>query len=1017
MNRVIAAVEAGKCVLAVGSALSKDPDVLLALKDRNGLPAMALSGLASQPLVAVGPAAISRAVANPGGLLVLIEPSSADNQGLKMLARQLSGMKNKPSVLVVAKSYNPFQFMSTFSGLQVGHLKGKGKSFVRELPIPKIDESAEAAVIPKVKKAKKEGETDAPRFQFAGREEELPALQELLGAGGPLVVSGPQGSGRRWLVDHAIAASELTRLPDLMLGRGCGFDAVIGILAEVTALGGDSGLKDLLTKERTPVTTVQAAINSLKGAAETANQVLVISEAHLAYGAERSFFKKDRLGILVHALMSNTYPLRLVFISNDQPIFHTHGVAEVLRRFEVGPIKGRFLHEIFESYKAPEFPRDKFGPLSDRIQGHPLTARQFAVEVRTRQNGLELLDDGKFLKSESWGEIDGLKKLFRRRIDKLKGDLRDALCLAAHIRGAMTGQMLSNLGVNRKNRLALLSAGLLDMCGTMEARLYRVHPIVRRSLRIREISDFQSNARLMEIYKKLANSAEGVERVKYLQEHNRCAVASRNDRITIRTETPDNDAFIDAITGMLRSQKPNYNVAQIFIDRGLKTDLSNSEFHLLQIELLRRMERPAEETDAAFEAAIKLAPVPEVFHQAANFYLWKRARPKAIAVLEQAVAMLPEEVRLKTRLGSLLMRQGRRPEAMELLRSAMEQAPMLPDAYGLLGMAKRDEGVEAMEEAENLLREAVRLAPVDPIQVPRLVGLLLAKARVEAEQADAIREEALGLLEPITRGDVKSPEGFLLQAVALRESGKDLERCSWLLTQAKKMTERRGDRLNRIRLERTLLGLARGDVDTAETSIREMIQKNMGDARLFAALAKVLEARQQYIPAHAELMRAMERTSPKALDRRVIESDLARLQAIIEAQAAGLAIPAPAVPMPTEHAAPTQDHNRVIRRKKQGEGSDASVEAAAPEEAVEAAAPEEAVEAAAPEEEAAAPEEEAAAPEEAAAAPEEAAAAPEEEAAAPEEATAAPEEEAAAPEEAAAAPEEEAAAPEEEAAE
>ena len=284
----------------------------------------------------------------------------------------------------------------------------------------------------------------------------------------------------------------------------------------------------------------------------------------------------------------------------------------------------------------------------------------------------------------------------------------------------------------------------------------------------------------------------------------------------------DSDALIDTITGMLRSQRPNFKVARILLDKVLKWDPSNSEAHLLHIEHLSREDAKKDVIEAAFEAAMESAPIPEVFHQAASFYLSRRARVKAIAALEKGVALMPDEVRLKTRLGSLLLGQGRRPEAMDMLRSAMDQAPMLPDAYGLLGMAKRDEGPDAQQEAESLLREAVRLAPEDPIQIPRLVGLLLAQARVDVDRAEALRAESIELLEPITRGNSKSSEGYLLQAIATRESGGDPERCEWLLKQARKTTDKRGDRISRIRVERALLGVVQGNLDQSESALRDL---------------------------------------------------------------------------------------------------------------------------------------------------------------------------------------------------
>ena len=114
MKRVVTAVESGKCVLAVAGSLSRDPDVLLALKDRSALPAMVLSGPASQPLRQISADAVARSVAAPGGVLVLVEPQSADMQGMKAIAKQLSSASNKPEILVVAKSFNPFEYMAAF---------------------------------------------------------------------------------------------------------------------------------------------------------------------------------------------------------------------------------------------------------------------------------------------------------------------------------------------------------------------------------------------------------------------------------------------------------------------------------------------------------------------------------------------------------------------------------------------------------------------------------------------------------------------------------------------------------------------------------------------------------------------------------------------------------------------------------------------------------------------------------------------------------------------------------------
>ena len=175
----------------------------------------------------------------------------------------------------------------------------------------------------------------------------------------------------------------------------------------------------------------------------------------------------------------------------------------------------------------------------------------------------------------------------------------------------------------------------------------------------------------------------------------------------------------------------------------------------------------------------------------------------------------------------------------------------------------------------------------------------------------------------------KSPEAYLLMAQLTRESSDSFDRAQWLLKQARINTPRGHERQRRIRVESALLDIRLGKLDEAETTLRALGQKDPSNSHIFAAIAQVLEARGQFIPAHAELLRSRERVSPNSLQFAWYERELARLQAVIEAQAAGLMAqtipqqtPAPATPKVNP-----EGHQRVIRRRKPGEqeGDDDSV--------------------------------------------------------------------------------------------
>jgi tetratricopeptide (TPR) repeat protein len=940
MNRVEKAIEAGRCAIAVGGSLLRDPEVMLALTRRAVLTPMALAGPAVAPVMPVSADGVARALAQPGGVVVLIEPEGADVQGLKQLDELISRARHRPDVIVVSRSYNPFAFGGALSGLRIDHEKGRGKAFIQGLPEGEAAEPPPgAAEAPKLAKPKKDEGIAAPRFCFVGRDEEVDSLAEALGSGGPIVVSGPRGVGRTQLIEHAIKKAGLTRLPDVWLGWGTAHDSLVNRIATMAYLVGDARLSDLLKGDHDSGRVTRAAVEALSDPTH-AGKVLVVHNLEYGLGRENDFFRRSRLELLLIALLTNPLNLPVIFVSTRQPRFHREGEGQALRRVEVGGLKGRFLHEIFDAHKAIEFPREKFGPINERIHGHPMAARTMAIATRIRKEGADIVDDPKFMAAESIEDLTPLGKQLSKRVEKLPDPLRKVLARLAHLRipvdaGLLTGE----LGVSRKDRLELLSLGLLDMTGTEEDRRYRVHPLVKAQLSWREVSDFDVCEKLADMFASLARKAEGIDRLVLEQEQNRFAVAGRSLRMRPQLDLPDHDMWLESVTGMLRAKNARLDLVEQRLNEALKQNPHNADAWLLKLELAQHAEggeKAHAQFDEIFEEAIVKAPVPELFQQVVSWLLSRRQRARAVTVLEKGVEVFPEESRLHTRLAAVLQRQGRRNEALDHLKRAMEIDPMLPDSYGLLGMARRDEGLEALADAEQLLREAVRLAPEDPVQISRLADLLVDRARVEPDAAATLRAEARLLLEEAIKGERRAPEACLLFATLVREEGGDLERASWLLGQAKKVTDRGHERARRIIVERALIDLARGDLDSAEMALRQQIGRDPGYAKAFAALGHVLEARDQLIPAHAEYARAKERTSQVSLEAVFYDQQIQRVQGIIEAQAAGLYdVEVAAEPVPQ----PAIPSTRVLRRRHadgtlMDEGEAAAAEAA---EAVEAA--------------------------------------------------------------------------------
>ena len=146
----------------------------------------------------------------------------------------------------------------------------------------------------------------------------------------------------------------------------------------------------------------------------------------------------------------------------------------------------------------------------------------------------------------------------------------------------------------------------------------------------------------------------------------------------------------------------------------------------------------------------------------------------------------------------------------------------------------------------------------------------------------ALLKEANDLLDPLVKGDNKASRAQVLLSEVIRESGGDLERARWLLKTAGKKARRGTPIKSRIRLQNAMLDITEGKLDDAEAAIRALAEKDPTNHRIFLALSMALEARGQVIPAHAEMLRARDRSSANSLDRVAYQREIERIQALIE---------------------------------------------------------------------------------------------------------------------------------------
>jgi tetratricopeptide (TPR) repeat protein len=896
MNRVEAAIKEGRCVLAVGGSALKTPAVLAELNRRSALPIVSLGSQPAGPATPVDAGKLSAALDHPGGVVVLVEPDPAsDGRGLGALESLVKGAKHKPRLVIASRSFNPFGLPMGLRLLKYDHEKKRAADFLGVLSVPAgppvaaAAAAAAAAPAAKANKAKKDGGARAPLPQLVGREDELAALGALLAEdGGPIVVTGPSGVGRSWLVDAALQATELVRLPDVPLLRGVGADTLLAQLAVAAQAGGDARLHEALTgKERpSPLAMAQLVAEVLAGEAFTGKAIVFSRLEQLLDRRDDSFRNDGRLELVLRAVLTSTPAGRVIFISERAPAFYREGQAHGLRHLALGGIKGKELHGLFEQYGAPEFPRDRFGPISDRTHGHPIAARSFAIAARQEDDVEELLEQPRFLKAGALDDLAPLKRHLKKKVESLDDATRALLGALSTAEIPVGGDVLRALGVKRATRIQLLADGLLEQTPVMgEGRMYSVHPLVREHLTFREVKDFEvmeTVARqLHEACKALKRDGDLPGSISLAYAGNRLLVGARRGRSRLRLPYPDGDAALDDLRAMVRRRKnARLDLARQRVNETMKREPHNTELLLLNAELCIAEKAGAEAISAAFARAAEAAPTPEVFHAEANWHGNQR-RGKAVAALERGIEAFPEDARMRRRLAGFYIAQNRLDDAATVLKAAQELEPMMPDTYGMLGEIYTLLGPDRWDDAVACIEEALRLAPEHPMHLCRKAALLRRQAAADADAAPALLEEAETLATTALGVDKGDSRVQVLVATLILDRGGDAEKARWLLQQALKQKETPEALLQRARVL-----VVQGHLDEAERVLDKAIKKAPSAFEAFEVKGELELGRGNVFGALEAYKSARERSPKAAPERARHERRMAELGALIESGAA-----------------------------------------------------------------------------------------------------------------------------------
>jgi len=916
MNRVEAAIQQGRCLLAIGSRALQETEVFLEVRRRAPLPVVTLGARSLDVVPTVTPEAVEPLLAQEGGLLVLVEPdSAADGPGLAALARLVGGGRHKPRLCIAARAFNPFTLPPVLRLLKMDQEKKRARDFLTSLPIvtapaapapeppgagpePVIVAPAVPAEPPRRESARgprpatepprrtaEPGRKDrAPRVGFAGRAAEKTALADLLAEGGPIVVHGPPGIGRRWLVEAVLKGSPLRRAPDVELGWGTETDVLYARLAALAADAGDDRLaRAVRTPEERPAPDALADLACDCLATEgLGNVVMVIHGAERLLRDDGTFHRGGRLELLLTALLSRRYAPRIVFTFDRRPVFHRAGASDAMRTLELGGLAPDDLYEIFDAYRHGEVPRERMDDVHRRTCGHPFAVRLLAIAVRDDPDPAARILDHRLLHLEHVGDTEAITRHLRRRVEALPEPLRGALALASHLRIPADADLLQALGVGRAERLALLGQGLLDFLPDEDDRRFRVHPLVAHILPRREVSDLKVMETLGEALLEAGRRAQGLERLALGQEANRCMLASRNPQRCVRVGWPDHDPVVESVRGILRAPSPHLQLAEARLQQVLRADPAHTEAGLLRAEMLQVARADLDAIRDAFRQVAETAPTPEVFHAEAQWHLSRGKRgdlPAAIDALQRGCARFPSDGRLCRRLAGCLLQADRRDEALAVLKEALELEPTMPDTHGLVGSILLERGPTAWEEATRFLGEALRLAPDDPLHLARLARLERMRALLDPTNREVLLASATARLEAAVRGDRRHTPALVEYAHLLldRPDPIDPDKVGWLLKQAASQRDAPD-----LQVLRARLAARSGRAGEAEAALEGLLHREPAHWEARAALAELLFRRGKVFAAHDACKRAQEAAPPHAPERIAYEAMLSMLRALID---------------------------------------------------------------------------------------------------------------------------------------
>jgi tetratricopeptide (TPR) repeat protein len=865
MNRITNAVKKGRCVFLLSAAHAQTPE---GKKLSTLYPVVSLDGSEESPYLSLNAEGFTAANQN-AGIIVMVEPNIFDSS-FSEFAKVYSKLEKSPLLFLIAKSFNRFGLPTELQFKNIQHLKVRGSDLISEL----CKKSTEPGVEKKGKSSKPV--IKAPSAILIGREEETKTLTEALQTGERAIfIHGPSGIGKHWLLEEAITKLEtpVRRVPEIQFGQEIGLDTFLSRIA-IAAPPQNQLMKALNARVNRPnPKEIARIVVEVLNSDEMKDTLFVVSAfENLLDDRDHSFYKERALELVLIEILKS--PIKAKFVCISEKKLQTHTTENQACYIELLGINEENWKNVFETWHLSPEHLALALKFAHRTKGHPIAMRSLAVSI---QSGLseELLEQSKRGLIEDIHNPNEAKKLIQKMFDKLSNDHKDMIGLILLFARPVTADWLQRmLQIDRKSRISLIAAGLLEKTHTDPKRYY-VHPLIQ-NLRFKPPSFKKMKElglSLLDEAKMFRNREKNIlEELCLIQTANNILSNAREPKLCWRTSVSCIDHILTPLRRVTFKQR-KYDIAEKMLNSALRQSPAHPDALLIEHFLFRK--KSGTKTPSMDEIH-KKSGTPETYHYEATLFVERGQLDRAAKALEQGIKAFPQNARLCRRLSGLYLRQAKIESAQKTLLDAVKIQPLMPDNYSFLGDVYTRLGREHWEKAELCFAKARELGGETPPLLVRNARLLRLKAISHPDEAVAHYELCKSLLTKALEQEPKNLGANITMATLLLDQEGDLGEIETHLKPFLKFKEHTESFIQKARF------LARKKDSTgAHNSLNKAYKLSSDNHYAFYVRGEIFFADGELNKAQEAFKTALERCPSSGAERTMYEQSIERMKAFI----------------------------------------------------------------------------------------------------------------------------------------